>query len=194
MTAINYYKHASRLLLLSCVGVCLLFSPPVLASEYQILVSKQNSELLVEKAGEVVKRFRIATGKGGKGTKRRQGDSKTPVGTYRIMKFKDSDRFNYFIQLDYPNLIDAWYGYKNKIINARDFKRIARAYKNREAPPQDTALGGFIGIHGLGKTNEKKLTIHQNLDWTDGCIALTNEEIHELKRFVDVGTQVVIVE
>ena len=181
-------------MLSACVGVSLLFSQPALASEYQILISKQNSELLVEKAGEVVKRFHIATGKGGKGTKRRQGDSKTPVGTYRIMKFKDSDRFNYFIQLDYPNLIDAWYGYKNKIISGRDFKRIARAYKNRETPPQDTPLGGFIGIHGLGETNDKKLTIHQNLDWTEGCIALTNEEIHELKRFINVGTQVVIVE
>jgi murein L,D-transpeptidase YafK len=164
------------------------------ASEYQILISKKNNELILEKAGEVVKTYHIASGKGGKGTKRRQGDSKTPLGVYRISKFKESSRFHYFIQLDYPNLIDAWYGYKNKTIDSKDFKRIASAYKNREAPPQDTKLGGFIGIHGLGEENEKKLTIHQEINWTEGCIALTNAEITDLKRFVDVGTPVIIKE
>ena len=166
----------------------------MLASEYQILISKKNHELIIEKAGEVVKKYHIASGKGGKGTKREQGDSKTPQGVYRISKFKKSSRFHYFIQLDYPNLIDAWYGYKNKTIDAEDFKRIATAYKNREAPPQDTNLGGFIGIHGLGEQSEKKLTIHKEINWTEGCIALTNEEINDLRKFVDVGTPVIIKE
>jgi len=168
--------------------------PLAQASEYQILISKKNNELIVEKAGYVVKKYHIASGKGGKGTKHRRGDSKTPLGVYRISSFKESGRFHFFIQLDYPNLIDAWYGYKNQIIDADDFKRIASAYKKREAPPQDTGLGGFIGIHGLGETNEKKLTIHQELNWTNGCIALTNEEINDLKSFVDIGTHVIIKE
>lgn len=183
--------------LLTQISLLLFFlssMPLVQASEYQILISKKNHELIVEKAGEVVKKYHIASGKGGKGTKRRQGDSKTPQGVYRIADFKESSRFHYFIQLDYPNLIDAWYGYKNKTIDSADFKRIAAAYKNRETPPQDTKLGGFIGIHGLGEQNEKKLTIHQELNWTEGCIALTNEEINDLRKFVDVGTPVIIKE
>ena len=167
---------------------------PADASDYQILISKKNKELVIEKEGQVVKKYHVATGKGGKGTKRHKGDSKTPLGVYRILKFKDSSRFHYFIQLDYPNLIDAWYGYKNQIIDADEFKRIAKAYKKREAPPQDTALGGFIGIHGLGETNDEKLTIHQELNWTEGCIALTNEEILDLKKYVGVGTPVIIKE
>jgi murein L,D-transpeptidase YafK len=174
------------------LSLCVL--PLAQASEYQILISKRNHELIIEKAGEVVKKYHIASGKGGKGTKREQGDSKTPQGVYRISKFKESSRFHYFIQLDYPNLIDAWYGYKNKTINAEDFKRIATAYKNREAPPQDTKLGGFIGIHGLGEQNEEKLTIHQEINWTEGCIALTNEEINDLRKFIDLGTPVIIKE
>ncbi len=44
------------------------------------------------------------------------------------------------------------------------------------------------------ETLQKKLAIHENTDWTEGCIALTNEEIQELKQFVDIGTQVVIAE
>ena len=163
-------------------------------SDYQILISKKNKELSIEKEGHIVKTYHVATGKGGKGTKRRKGDSKTPLGVYRILSFKESSRFRYFIQLDYPNLIDAWYGYKNQIIDADEFKRIASAYKKREAPPQDTALGGFIGIHGLGDTNDEKLTIHQELNWTEGCIALTNEEILDLKKYVHVGTPVIIKE
>ena len=162
------------------------------ANEYQLLVSKKNNELIVEKSGQVVKKYHIASGKGGKGTKRLRGDSKTPLGMYRVASVKESSRFHFFIQLDYPNLIDAWYGYKNEVIDANNFKRIATAYKKREAPPQDTELGGFIGIHGLGITNEEKLNIHESFNWTEGCIALTNEEINDLKKFVAIGTQVII--
>ena len=164
------------------------------SNDYQIMISKKNKELLIQKEGEIVKRYHIATGKGGKGTKRRKGDSKTPLGVYRITKLKDSSRFHFFIQLDYPNLIDAWYGYKNKTIDGNEFKRIAAAYKKRETPPQDTELGGLIGIHGLGDTNEEKLTIHQEINWTEGCIALTNEEVNDLKNFIDIGTTVIIKE
>jgi murein L,D-transpeptidase YafK len=185
------YKFSKQIISLF---LFLLLIPTAQASEYQLLISKKNKELIVEKAGEIVKKYHIATGKGGKGTKRRQGDSKTPQGVYRIAKFKESSKFHYFIQLDYPNLIDAWYGYKNKTIDSKDFKRIATAYKNRETPPQDTELGGFIGIHGLGVENDEKLTIHQEINWTEGCIALTNAEINDLRKFVDVGTPVIIKE
>ena len=180
--------------MLACAALLLIMSSQVSANDYQIRVSKKNNALMIEREGEVIKTYHIATGKGGKGTKRRRGDSKTPIGTYRIMEFKQSDRFHYFMQLDYPNLIDAWYGYKNQLISSQEFKLIAAAYKKREVPPQNTELGGFIGIHGLGQTTDKKLTIHQELDWTEGCIALTNEEIIELKKYVDVGTQVIIAE
>ena len=73
-----------------------------------------------------------------------------------------------------------------------DFKRIAGAYKKREFPPQDTKLGGQIGIHGIGRITKQKLAIHKDLNWTDGCIALTNHDINELKQYVNIGTVVVI--
>ena len=136
------------------IMLCALVSVSVAdADEYKIIVSKKNKEMVLEKAGTIIKKYKIATGKGGRGTKRRQGDSKTPTGTYRISKLRESSRFHYFIQLDYPNLIDAWHGYKNQVIDADEFKKIAAAYKNRKEPPQDTELGGFIGIHGLGKNH-----------------------------------------
>ncbi len=164
------------------------------ASEYQIVISKQNKKLVVEKSGELVKKYYIASGRGGKGSKRRRGDNKTPSGNYRVKGFKKSGRFHYFIQLDYPNLADAWRGYRDEVIDAGEFKQITAAHRDKKLPPQNTGLGGSIGIHGLGETNEKKLNIHRNLDWTEGCIALTNENIVELRRFIDIGTPVLIKE
>ena len=56
-------------------------------------------------------------------------------------------------------------------------------------PPQDTVLGGHIGIHGIGEGNPE---IHRRFDWTQGCIALTNEEIEQLANLVGIGAKVVI--
>ena len=164
------------------------------SDEYTIIVKKNDKELILKKSDIIVKKYHIATGKGGKGTKRKRGDSKTPIGVYRISSLKKSSRFHYFIQLNYPNLIDAWYGFKNEIIDGLDFKRIALAYKKREFPPKDTKLGGQIGIHGIGKITKQKLAIHQDLNWTDGCIALTNHDINDLMKYIDIGTMVVIKE
>jgi murein L,D-transpeptidase YafK len=158
----------------------------------RIEVSKSDKQLLVWQDGQVVRRFHIAYGKGGAGKKQKLGDNKTPVGVYRIVEFKSDSRFHFFMQIDYPNLLDAWHGYRTELIDAGQFRAIATAHRDSGVPPQDTALGGYIGIHGIGETNEEKLDIHEYQNWTDGCIALTNEEVSELRRFVGIGTRVVI--
>jgi len=163
-----------------------------LSNDYDIVITKSKQELAVVKGDQTVKYFRIATGKGGNGTKREQGDQKTPVGIYKIIDFKNNSQFHLFMQIDYPNLLDAWYGYKNNIISADEFKKIAVAYKSRQKPPQDTRLGGYIGIHGIGQQNDEQLQIHNGYNWTNGCIALTNEQIMELKQYVAIGTKVII--
>ena len=96
------------------------------------------------------------------------------------------------MQINYPNLLDAWHGYRNGLISASEFRTIAQAYKNTKMPPQNTALGGYIGIHGLGETNVEKLRIHATQNWTEGCIALKNQEIDELRHYVSIGTPVSI--
>lgn len=170
------------------------YSPVVGDKDYVIEIDKSREELIVKKGTDIIRRYRAATGRGGGGTKRQVGDKKTPIGVYRIVDFKDDSQFHYFMQIDYPNLLDAWYGYKNEIIDAREFRAITSALKNNEKPPQDTELGGFIGIHGIGDTSDKKLMIHEEQNWTAGCIALTNKEINELRQFVSIGTKVVIKE
>lgn len=173
-----------------------LISPALQARdhEYRIEISKTDQELRVKKDNQLVATYRIAYGKGANGNKRQLGDNKTPTGHYKVLQFKSNSRFHFFMQIDYPNLLDAWYGYNNQIITAREFKEIATAYKNKRMPPQDTALGGYIGIHGLGEITKQKLDIHGKFNWTDGCIALKNEEITELRKYVSIGTPITIKE
>lgn len=160
--------------------------------EYQLVIDKSSEQLLVKRGDTIVRRYRAATGRGGDGAKHRQGDKKTPIGVYKIVDFKNDSRFHFFMQLDYPNLLDAWYGYKNQIIDAHEFRAITTAVKQEKIPPQDTALGGYIGIHGIGEITREKELIHKGQNWTAGCIALTNEEIIDLRQYVDIGTRVVI--
>lgn len=160
--------------------------------QYDVVISRSSQELKIMNGEQIIKQFHIAYGKGGKGAKRIMGDKKTPLGVYKIINFKGNSQFHYFMQIDYPNLLDAWYGYKNKVISAAEFKYISTAIKNDNIPPQDTKLGGFIGIHGIGETNKEKLTIHEAINWTQGCIAMTNEEINLLRKYVGIGTRVTI--
>ena len=163
-------------------------------ARYELRIDKSDRELAVYDRGQPVRRFRISTGRGGPGDKRREGDKHTPVGTYRIVDFNPKSRFHLFMQINSPNAKDAFYGLKQGVIDRADFDRIVNALKNRHIPPQDTPLGSAIGIHGLGWVDDLKLRTHEVLDWTEGCIALTNEEVDELRRYVDIGTRVVITE
>jgi len=79
--------------------------------------------------------------------------------------------------------------YREKRINRDVYYSILDALRDQRLPPQNTPLGGRIGIHGLGHGD---LTVHRQFDWTKGCIALTNPEIERLAHWVQVGTRVVI--
>lgn len=161
-------------------------------SPYQVEIMKSSKELHLKQDGEIIKVYKIAHGKGRGNTKRIRGDGITPVGSYHITHFKSDSKFHFFMHLDYPNLLDAWYGYKNQLISSKEFKDIATAINNKKLPPQNTALGGYIGIHGLGDVTDEKLQIHDMHNWTDGCVALRNDEVNELRKYLSIGTKVTI--
>ena len=153
----------------------------------------KSEQLLRVRRGDVTYReYPIAHGRGDRGAKEILGDKKTPEGIYRIAGINNSDRFHLFLRLNYPNVKDAFYGLKNEIINRREFDNIIDALRRGQLPPQNTALGGAIGIHGVGVETAKKLKIHANMNWTEGCIALTNAEVRELRDIIRIGTEVVI--
>ncbi len=168
----------------------LLVSVPCLASDYELEILKSQHILRVKKNDKIEKIYQIATGRGGPGTKAHSGDKKTPIGIYRVVDVNPESKFHLFIQLNYPNIKDAFYGYKRKVISRYDFERIVQALGRNQAPPYDTDLGGMIGIHGIGEETENRLEIHRAADWTKGCIAMTNAEVSELRQYVDIGTRV----
>ncbi|PCH63577.1 MAG: L,D-transpeptidase [Gammaproteobacteria bacterium] len=168
---------------------------PVLASEnIELVIDRSEHKLIVKKNGSTLRTFKVALGSGGRKAKLQQGDHKTPKGNYQITKIRDSSRFHMFLQINYPNMNDAGRALKNHVITRKQYQDILDAHSYGRLPPQNTALGGSIGIHGIGHETKDKIEIHQIADWTQGCIALRNDEVEELSRFIHVGTTVSIID
>ena len=159
---------------------------------YEVIIDKTQNKLVVTSGEKIIKSYKVATGRGGAGDKKQRGDNKTPIGAYRVVGFNEESKFDYFIRLNYPNAKDAFRGYKSGKISHRNFRSIITAVRAGRTPPQHTELGGAIGIHGIGDESPEQLHIHDSLDWTEGCIALRNAEIQELRTFLHMGTRVVI--
>lgn len=161
---------------------------------YSVEILKSKRQLLVKQGARIARRYTAATGSGGTGDKKIRGDNKTPVGVYYITGFNEDSSFEIFMRLNYPSLKDGFFGLQRALITRPEFDRILDAQQQDALPPQDTPLGGAIGIHGIGEETLDRLEIQAHVDWTKGCIALTNREVRELRSFVDVGTRVVIQE
>ena len=155
----------------------------------RLVIDKSERRLAATCADGTVRSFRIALGQLPLGYKREQHDLRTPEGFYRIAESPRGSRFHVFMMLDYPSLADADRALSSGYINARTYLRIARAVARGEVPPQDTALGGMIGIHGEGSEHQGD---SRKLDWTLGCIALTDSDAEYIAYRIDVGTPVSI--
>ena len=144
-----------------------------LAAEQQkidrILVVKSEHRLQLLKGGTVVRTYTVAIGRGGVAPKQQQGDHKTPERIYRIDRRKANSRFHRALRISYPNDADR-----------------ERARQLGVDP------GGDIMIHGIMNGFRWIGSMHRMFDWTDGCIAVTDEEIDEIWALVPDGTAVEI--
>ena len=159
-----------------------------------LLLSHSEHMLYVKKGDFILKSYKVALGSGGRGGKIQEGDGRTPIGQYLITEVRDSQRFHLFMGINYPNIKDAKRALTNKLITRQDYRAVLDAHIFGRKPPQDLILGGAIGIHGIGTETKEKINIHQNIDWTEGCIALRNDEVDELSSYVSVGTEINIIE
>ncbi len=177
-----------RVYLLLC---CSFFSIPVCAdSDVWLLVDTSARKIEVKKGKQTLETLNeIAIGRGGAGLKRYRGDNITPFGNYRIGWVGERSSFRKFFGLTYPSVEDAEKAVRKGIIDRFTYDRIITAHLFHQIPPQNTPLGGQIGIHGLGNADAR---IHKTFDWTHGCIALTNTQIDHLSQLVDTGTVVKI--
>ena len=135
----------------------------------RILVEKSERRLMLISQGEVLKTYKIALGGNPIGPKERQGDNKTPEGTYVIDARNRDSRFHLSLHISYPNERD----------------------RNR-AEELGVAPGGDIMIHGIKNGFSWVGDAHAEVDWTKGCIAVTDEEIEEIGKMVPDGTIVEI--
>ena len=151
-------------------------------------VAKQTLSIL---QGDQIKHiFRnISVGRNGYTLDHHEGDGKTPLGVFHVAWINPNSRFHLFFGLDYPNRQYAESALRHKLIDYDTYAAINRALYRGNLPPQDTPLGGNIGIHGIGHGNRY---IHEITNWTEGCIALTNEQIDQLAHWITLGTKVVI--
>jgi murein L,D-transpeptidase YafK len=180
--------------ILAMIAAALSFTSVFASENIELVIDRSEHKLIVKKEGATLRTFKVALGSGGRKAKLQEGDHKTPKGTYRISQVRDSQRFHMFLQLDYPNMDDARRALQNNVITRYEYRKILDAHSYGRLPPQNTALGGAIGIHGIGQETKDKLEIHQIADWTQGCIALRNNEIEELSRFIHIGTTVSIID
>ncbi|MDP2902177.1 MAG: L,D-transpeptidase [Methylovulum sp.] len=173
------------------LSYCSFFSAEVSAnSNVWLLIDTKARKIEVKKGGQTLETLNsIAIGRGGAGFKSHRGDNITPHGDYRIGWIGEKSSFRRFFGLTYPSIDDAEKALGQGIINHATYDRIVAAHMNNQIPPQNTPLGGQIGIHGLGRADER---IHKSFDWTHGCIALTNVQIDHLSQLVDTGTVVKI--
>lgn len=177
-----------RHILLACL--LLLVTGPASAGEVWVDVDTDKRTLSVLDGSEIVLAFEnIAVGRNGVSAEKSAHDRTTPLGTYHIRHINNASRFQLFFGLDYPTPEQAANAYRSHRINAAELEKIYRAHERGEEPPFDTPLGGAIGIHGIGNGDPR---IHEDFNWTDGCVALTNEQVDELAKWVQPGTVVVI--
>ncbi|PKQ62510.1 hypothetical protein BZG02_12355 [Labilibaculum filiforme] len=136
-----------------------------------ILVDKMDHQLFVYQNGKLLRSFNAELGMNWMGDKRHKGDKATPEGVYRITQKKEGSRTKFYkaLLINYPN--------------EEDKQRFA-SEKKKGALSFRTHIGNLIEIHGFGG---------KGIDWTDGCVALHNEDMDVLYRLVDNGTSVVIV-
>lgn len=135
-----------------------------------IKVDKSERKLLVYSKGRLIKGYKISLGKNPNGAKEYQGDNKTPEGVYHITAKNPNSMAYKNLGISYPNKEDI-----------------------RRAETLGKPTGGDIKIHGMMNDLGFVGSIHSLFDWTNGCIAVTNDEIDELFKYVKIGTTIAIV-
>jgi murein L,D-transpeptidase YafK len=153
-----------------------------------VTVYKSERRLVAACRGGGERSFPVSLSREPVGAKRARGDQRVPEGAYRVAAAARPSRFHLFLPIDYPSLADAEGALAEGRITRAERDVIARAHADGRLPPHDTALGGRLGIHGEGERWRGDL----DLDWTEGCIAVTDAVIDWLALAAPPGTPVVI--
>jgi len=149
-----------------------LFAETIMLAD-RVIIKKSTRMLYLYSGGEVSGRYHISLGKEPVGAKAFEGDMRTPEGTYRVDWRQLSRRYNKSIHISYPNERDKAYAKKYGM-----------------------SAGGMIMIHGtpsIWSLSPFGDWLPMLLDWTEGCIAMSNDDMEEVWDRVLDGTPITIV-
>jgi murein L,D-transpeptidase YafK len=122
-----------------------------------VVVRKSERKMYLMRAGSILRSYKIALGLRPDGHKQSEGDYRTPEGKYKLTRRNPNSEFFLSILIDYPNDQDA-----------------ARARRAGLKP------GGAIMIHGRPNTPSRSRDYYATVDWTEGCIAVSNSDMVEI--------------
>lgn len=148
-------------------------SKPV--GELYLIVDKSDYELKVYDAEGWYATYPVVFGNKDLSDKLIEGDRRTPEGTFKILSKRPHQKWHKMFMLDYPTP-ESWAKFKER--------------KAKGIIPQSAKIGGGIAIHGTWPHDE--LVVDDYTNWTNGCVALKNEDLDELDGIVDIGTKVII--
>ena len=135
----------------------------------EVLVKKSERRMFLLQDGNPIREYRISLGREPKGHKLSAGDNRTPEGRYKLYRRNPNSDFFLSIGISYPNEQD---------------QRLAEAW--------GLDPGGDIMIHGLPNDAGEWAFAYEGLDWTEGCIAVNNEDMQEIWELVRIGTPIEI--
>lgn len=144
-------------------------------TKVSILIDKSDYQLQVYAADTLVKTYPVVFGGNPIDDKLREGDQCTPEGTFKMKSKYPHKSWSKFIWINYPTA-DSW-----------------RKHKQAKADgiiPQNARIGGEIGIHGVPKGTD--VMIKTGVNWTLGCISLTNADVNEIYPFITGKTNISI--
>jgi len=160
------------LFLLSFTLLSSVFAETIMLAD-RVILKKSTRMLYLYSGGEVSSRYHVSLGKEAIGAKTFEGDMRTPEGTYSLDWRQFSKRYNKSIHISYPNEKDKAYAKKFGV-----------------------SAGGMIMIHGTPTSWSLSPLgdwLPMLLDWTEGCIAMSNDDMEEVWERVLDGTPITIV-
>lgn len=153
-------------------------------------VSKKSRTLFVYRGTELVREIAADFGYNAFANKVKRGSLqepdhwRTPDGVFYVVRKNPRSQFYKAFVLNYPTAKDAERGREQNLISQAQYDAIVRAEEEVRMPPMNTALGGFIEIHGRGTG--------AGINWTQGCVAVHDYEIDHIWQLAQVGTPVLI--
>lgn len=156
-------------------------SPEVLDSP-KIIIKKSERKLELWDGDELFGSCLVGLGWQPEGTKKVEGDGKTPEGEYYVCVRNSESSYYLSLGVSYPNKDDAKAALEDETIDKATYDEILEANNNKTRPPQLTAMGGQIMIHGMGGGR----------DWTAGCVAVDNDVMDILWQYCPNKTPIII--